>query len=485
MDIASNNPVEDALSIGFTEFSPTLGFHIVGVFDGHNGPYTAQMLAELLHRAVVGMLGDLYSKHAAQSDSAVMDLSGGVYFRNPGEPPDPTPAHEEIVEAIKSAFLQLDDGIVHQTAQKILGLDDASYTAIRGPPAQFTVPLDEMKISSESILATAVKLLRPAYSGSYALVGIYNTSDRSLRVALTGESRAVLGRRVPVSSPSTGEKGKGKGGNNTTGKEQAYTYEAQQLTADQNAHNPEEAARLSALHPDEPDLLKNNRVPGWGCARAFGDGAMKWSLEVQRRLHEDFLGDRPRENCKTPPYCTAEPVVTLKEGIQKGDFVVYALNGLWDCLGTEEVVGLVGKWLEENGTKERVSMPDGTVREVMVPLSSSTPSSSAIIGSASASRRQTKTYAPSELPVVYPADYKDKTTRYKYWRKEKKFVCEDNNVAAHLIRNALGGAHTDLREHYFRCQYRDRGIFGMISLSLSSFSTDRRWPYVATTRPIS
>ena len=89
---------------------------------------------------------------------------------------------------------------------------------------------------------------------------------------------------------------------------------------DQNAYNPADDARMSALHPGEK-IMDNRRVLGWGMSRAFGDAAYKCSREIQQRLHEEFLGDRVRENVKTPPYFTAEPEITTTE-VQPGDFVV-------------------------------------------------------------------------------------------------------------------------------------------------------------------
>ena len=38
----------------------------------------------------------------------------------------------------------------------------------------------------------------------------------------------------------------------------------------------------------------------------------------------------------------------------------------------------------------------------------------------------------------------DKTVMYRWWRAKKRFTDVDNNVAVHLVRNALGGADKDL-----------------------------------------
>ncbi|KAF8957758.1 phosphatase 2C-like domain-containing protein [Flammula alnicola] len=438
MVLPHNTPREDNISM--TSMSE-LNFHLFGIYDGYNGIFTVKPLPELLDIVVQQKLSGLYA--------------GG----------NPDPPSDLIDSAIKEAFQSTDKYFVDEITRLAMNLDTATYDAISRGPGDNTVVEPIPRIALDTFRTTslpeAVSFLRAVQSGSCALMGIYNTSDRSLRVALTGNSSAVWGRRIPVrTSPDIGQ-GKGEGGhsggtfNGATNAEQAYIYEAQQLTADQTVLNPEEAVRLSRLHPDEPDLLKDNRLLGRGVTRAFGDGPMKLALEVQRRLHEDFLCDEPHDECKTPPYLTAEPVITHKEGIQKGDFVVYASDGLWDCLGTEEVVGLVGKWLEENGTKEHVVTEDGDQREVMLPkppVGALPGPAAAISGSAVSpttdanSQTMEKSYAPSDLPVMYPADYEDKTVMYKHCRKEKRFVCEDDNVAAHLVRNALGGAHTELRE---------------------------------------
>lgn len=76
-------------------------------------------------------------------------------------------------------------------------------------------------------------------------------------------------------------------------------------------------------------------------------------------------------NSETPPYVTAEPVVTHTElpsnlsDYQGKSFLVLATDGLWDRLNNDEVVGLVGAWLEGNRSTQsrktllsRVSHPD-------------------------------------------------------------------------------------------------------------------------------
>jgi pyruvate dehydrogenase phosphatase len=90
----------------------------------------------------------------------------------------------------------VDDLIVHEATRRALGLSSEEYQA-----------LNEGKESTESYPPSnrqpmprleATELLKHAYAGSCAILGIYNNLERTLHVAVTGDSRAVLGRRVLV-----------------------------------------------------------------------------------------------------------------------------------------------------------------------------------------------------------------------------------------------------------------------------------------------
>ncbi|PPQ83193.1 hypothetical protein CVT26_015985 [Gymnopilus dilepis] len=364
--VGSNAPPEDAISASDLALSPTLTLSTTAIFDGHNGPRLAEFLAVGLPVVVRSLVQDVFEvgTHA--------DIARRLRL---GDLPDPTPPDEEVDAAIKQAFRGLDEVIVHESARLVLGL---------------------MLTRAE-----ALEELYGAYAGSCAVMTLFNPKDRTLRVALTGDSRAVYGRRVPAPpAPSSSQTSSSQTSQTTTSKPTstpsstspqpqtpAYThiYRAERLTADQTPSNPTEVALISSQHPSEPPsaLFKNGRFLGWGPTRAFGDGSMKWPVPIQRALYNlGFFGDRVREDeVKTPPYMTAEPVVTRREGVEKGDFVVLGSDGLWECLTDEEVVGLVGVWLEERGVKERFVLDPG-----------------------------------------------------------------DANVAAHVVRNALGGADADLRE---------------------------------------
>lgn len=250
----------------------------------------------------------------------------------------------------------------------------------------------------------AAEHLAPALSGSCALLSFYDSKSKLLRVACTGDSRAVLGRRS--------ESGK---------------WTATALSTDQTGSNPDEAARLRKLHPGEEHVVRHGRVlGGLEPTRAFGDASYKWSRELSEKLREKFFGRSVSPLLKTPPYVTAEPVVTTtKIEPEKGDFVVMATDGLWEMLTNEEVVGLVGKWIESQAG-----------------------SSSKSSGYFSFLQKGSKTALPVESSESEKNSGNKTPIRQRQWGATgtdpmERFVVQDKNVATHLVRNALGGKNQE------------------------------------------
>ncbi len=244
-------------------------------------------------------------------------------------------------------------------------------------------------------LADAIAELAPGYAGSCALLSIYDRASKLLRVACTGDSRAVLGRR------------------NAAG-----VWEAIPLSVDQTGFNEAEAARIRAEHPDEPDVIKNGRLLGLAVTRAFGDGRWKWSRPVQDKAAKRFYGPAPREGCLTPPYLTAEPVITTtKIEPQNRDFVIMASDGLWDNLTNAQAVELVGRWLETHDP-EQEPLPQPSMGLLTSPAQND-----ALRGRKPEADRN---YTGQRLA------------------NPESFVVVDENAATHLARNALGGGDEDL-----------------------------------------
>jgi pyruvate dehydrogenase phosphatase len=293
------------------------------------------------------------------------------------------PTAEDIDSAIKKGFIRLDNEIIHDAVAKVV------------------------QAKSKRV---AAELLAPALSGSCALLSFYDSNSKLLRVACTGDSRAVLGRKGP------------------NGK-----WTAIPLSVDQTGANEEEAKRMRKEHPGEPNVVMNGRVlGGLEPTRAFGDAVYKWTLETQEKLKKSYFGRTPSKLLRTPPYVTAEPVVTTtKVQPENGDFVVMATDGLWEMLTNEEVIGLVGRWLEVQA-KEKAQG-----------------STSSIASAADSWLRGWWSQRGSNLPVEYPQGeqaYGKQPIRRAQWGMDDnndRFVVQDKNVATHLVRNALGGRDTE------------------------------------------
>ena len=293
-----------------------------------------------------------------------------------------SPSSDAIESAIKTGFTRLDHEIVHESVEKVL------------------------KANSKLL---AAELLAPALSGSCALLSFYDSNTNLLRVACTGDSRAVLGRR--------GESGK---------------WVATPLSVDQTGSNPDEEARMRKQHPGEDNVIRNGRVlGGLEPSRAFGDASYKWTREVSERLKQSFFGRTPSQLLRTPPYVTAEPVVTTtKIEPEKGDFVVMATDGLWEMLTNEEVVGLVGQWIEKQSSE---SNSNGNLASSWARMFSSQQKGLPVEQGKSGNMKKDGQKTP---------------IRQQQWGvkggENERFVVEDKNVATHLVRNALGGKDKDM-----------------------------------------
>ncbi|KAL4944218.1 hypothetical protein BDV06DRAFT_187857 [Aspergillus oleicola] len=287
------------------------------------------------------------------------------------------PSSAAVDAAIKQGFVRLDNDICHGSVNQVF---------------------------KENSRRAAAELLAPALSGSCALLAFYDSQSKDLKVACAGDSRAVLGRR--------GENGK---------------WSATALSEDQTGGTPSEMERLRAEHPGEPNVVRNGRILGQlEPSRSFGDAFYKWTKETQDKIKRQFFGRTPHPLLKTPPYVTAEPIITTtKVDPSQGDFVVLATDGLWEMLSNEEVVGLVGQWIEE----QKAGAGAGN-KSWIKSLFSSQP-----------------TQLPVEQPTETTADGQRRPIRqqqYDISGAASRFVVEDKNAATHLVRNAMGGKDKDM-----------------------------------------
>ncbi|KAL6170360.1 hypothetical protein ACJQWK_03344 [Exserohilum turcicum] len=386
----SNEPCEDFFALGTSPGPGEKMWNYWTVLDGHAGRHTAFYLQWCLIPMV---------------SSALCALP-----RSASSP--------EIENSIKNAFLAADRSIM-----------DRAKTAANWYPAAS---------------AAAIAALTPAFSGSCALLAAFDASTSTLRVACTGDSRAVLGRWDPSTS----------------------SYKAIPLSEDQTGFNAAEVARLAQDHPDEPSIIDPNtgRLLGIAVTRAFGDHRWKWDNSLIKACQHKFWGSAPRPGSKTPPYMTAEPEVTETQIIRcdpddysspsstaqaKSDFLIMASDGLWDRISSDHAVNCIQRYLEARARGKGSVASDPELRRnppdfsAVSSSSFSNPSLGAPPHSNSNPNSDSTTTTTTALePGVScdPAQNLDVD-----WKATPEFFAiEDENAAVCLARNAMGGTRRAL-----------------------------------------
>ena len=206
--------------------------------------------------------------------------------------------------------------------------------------------------------------------------------------------------------------------------------------------------RLRAEHPREKDtvIMRGRVMGGLQPTRAFGDAIYKWTSDqankcvtfkstADYRIHAAFKAEGLKTRKQnpahaTPPYVTAEPVVTHRKLKANGEmlrFVVMATDGcksepaemgadwvVWDRITSEESTLLVASYLN-HPTHEDVSKVELANQVPLTPSAGERP------------------YPSQDLPGSGS-------------RAEGTWVFEgDKNAATHLIRNSLAGGDRKLQ----------------------------------------
>lgn len=155
-------------------------------------------------------------------------------------------------------------------------------------------------------------LIEPLYAGTTACVALLR--ENQLILSNVGDSRAVLARK------------------------KGDSWEAINLTQDQNPDLPEERERIEEMGgfvspPPEPGLSARVWLDemctqiGLAMARSIGDHAVK------------------------PIGVIAEPVVTFHDLKPEDDFVILATDGVWEFLSSADAVKIVSENLNNGSTK--------------------------------------------------------------------------------------------------------------------------------------
>lgn len=268
---------------------------LFAVFDGHSGAETSSALKEFLASYVDREI----AKIPTASSSSESDRPS------------------RITEALKTAFKEMDKDLLQGSiVPSSMALKESTATTSKSSWVPWAL---SGLWGSRTPTSEIMQRLRPALAGSCALVAFMEQDQ--LYVACTGDSRAVLAKRRPNGS-----------------------LYAMDLSIDQTTKNTSEYSRLLDEHPgEESTVVKRGRVLGGLMpTRAFGDARYKWPSSTLGILSRFGLRKAPSDY-KTPPYVTAEPVVThvsLEPGTRDA-FVILATDGLWDELSSEEAVATV------------------------------------------------------------------------------------------------------------------------------------------------
>ena len=295
--LGSNVPNEDRLTIDRFVHQSSSSSLLFGIFDGHAGGEFSHALQKRFPAYVARYShakesGTLTTKRISLAEDAGYDELASLKKRAT------TTSDDFGGEILRRVFVDLDDDL----KMEILGQASTSPALVRD----------------------RVKYL--AASGSCGLAAWIRNNDEVV-LANTGDSRAVLGVR-DSSAPSG--------------------YRAVALTKDQTVENLDEVERLAKGHPEEKTIIGGRLLGSLQPLRALGDFQYKLTeRELKLTFEKWFVNFHPYPGYKTPPYLTAEPVITRQKLDANCAFLVLASDGLWDKLSNQEVIDAVVKQKEK------------------------------------------------------------------------------------------------------------------------------------------
>ncbi|KAM8892271.1 pyruvate dehydrogenase [acetyl-transferring]-phosphatase 2, mitochondrial isoform 2-T3 [Spinachia spinachia] len=322
--LAANTPNEDRRTAATCLQSKGMLF---GVFDGHGGWACAQAVSErLLFYAAVAMM----SKQNLEELEKCMEHGRAV------PPILQWYKHHADFNNRECASLYIDHLRVFW--QELLDREELNEGMSPAEALEWSFKRLDADISLEAqvplyndlMKSTAIQV---AFSGCTACVAHISTDG--IHVANSGDSRAVLGVL-----------------------EEDGSWSALPLSLDHNTQNRAEVERIKAQHPpsERGTVVTDDRLLGVLMPlRGFGDVRFKWSLELQQSILASLesgvdldslnLYQYTPPNYLTPPYLDVAPEVTHHKLRPQDRFLILATDGLWDELGNEEAVRLVGEHL--------------------------------------------------------------------------------------------------------------------------------------------
>ncbi|KAM4618154.1 pyruvate dehydrogenase [acetyl-transferring]-phosphatase 2, mitochondrial [Polymixia lowei] len=322
--LAANTPNEDRRSAATCLQTKGMLF---GVFDGHGGWACAQAVSErLLYYVAVAMM----------RQRSLEELERCMEHGRPVPPILQWHKHHGDFNYRESASLYVDHLRVFW--QELLDSEDhgdgmspqeALVYAFKRLDTDISLEA-QVPLSSDLMKSTAIQV---AFAGCTACVAHVGTEG--IHVANAGDCRAVLGVQ-----------------------EQDGSWSALPLSWDHNSQNRAELERVRTQHPpsERDTVVTDDRLLGVLMPlRAFGDVRFKWSRELQQSVLDGLdsgvdldslnLYQYTPPNYLTPPYLDVTPELSYHKLRPQDRFLILGSDGLWDELGSEEAVQLVGEHL--------------------------------------------------------------------------------------------------------------------------------------------
>lgn len=375
----TSRPIEDRFSVDISPLSESNGGGtiLLGVYDGHRGPWTAEHVAKTLPAELLA-LGPEFKRR--------------IVTENHEETGNEQSASDKASSAVRAAFQKFDMSMIstfqgtsnpvpvipHNPKRK--SVLRALVPSFRGKGRQEQPPRSDRQSIDPKNTPAALRVLSGCTASMLRIdFPVDSSSAPTATVINLGDSRTVIAR--PSKSP-----------------------EILASSTDVCSSSEDERFWILSQHPDDDpaDIFVGKRLFGDTLStRAFGDGMYKLPLRTsdlgspsfqrlnhdQERLHRHLIAqlsaheeearhaagkskavpliDRYNAlfSCyKTPPYVSAEPNVTsmpldylpYQEHDRTGSdesnglIAILASDGLWDLVSSEDAVRLVCQTINAN-----------------------------------------------------------------------------------------------------------------------------------------
>lgn len=341
--LASNSPIEDRLRVATVDLpgsdEPTL---ILGVFDGHGGGTTADLVCRRLFNYIALSLHPQPDKFKiSDQEEPLKDFLINLHLAP--EPRDDSrlqAIERDMLCAYKSELLPSQAESSSETQQFITASLKKSFQRCDD---DLSNEIQEKLARPSSLTSHALRhYLEAAVSGCCAIVMVIHQGFAYL--ASAGDCRAILGIHDKPDPAIANKQSAGQIEHPSTD-----SFRAVELNDEHNCDNINEIRRLAASHPksEQNTMIKHNRLLGHLMPfRAFGDFTYKWPADVIRSLGitRAFGSGIIPSSYETPPYLITEPdvrVIQINESdlssvgengnsINQNKYLVMATDGLWE-----------------------------------------------------------------------------------------------------------------------------------------------------------